>query len=84
RPDNTANLVLRLPGATFFHATEHPAHVLVVAEKPADATRLGDSLGPRYRPEGELRILRRPYEARTGHQAQLAVRRWHRVEGPGG
>jgi 4-amino-4-deoxy-L-arabinose transferase-like glycosyltransferase len=80
RADNVANVVLHWPGARFFHAEEKPARVLVVNDGVEDPAEFGVSLGASYRPDGEIRVITRPYASRTGNLAQLAVQRWRRVE----
>ena len=80
RADNVANVVLHWPGASFFKAEEKPALVLVVSDGVEGAAQFGVSLGKNYRPDGEPRVITRPYPSRTGNLAQLAVQRWRRVE----
>ncbi len=80
RPDNAANIVLNMPGATFFHPEEMPRRVLLVADDATQIESLTASLGRHYSAESEPVVLSQPYLSGTGNMAKLTVQRWQRRE----
>ena len=78
RPDNAANVALRLSNASIFDPRSPAARVLVVADTPELAIEVGHRLGSSYVPDGELRVITRPLLTGSGRTAQLAVQPWRR------
>ena len=76
RPDNAANIALRLSKASVFDPRSPATRVLVVADTPALAADVARRLGSSYVPEGEMRVIRRPFLAGGRDMVQLAVQPW--------
>ena len=81
RPENAANIAIRLPHARVFDRRAPAARVLIAADNPARAAELARRLPAGYAPEGEVQVLTHPFPCASGRRAELAVQLW-RGAGP--
>jgi DNA-binding transcriptional ArsR family regulator len=76
RPENAANVAMRLPGASVCDGRPRTFRMLVVADDSATVSELGRSLEEGYEPIGEVRILERPWRWKPDRRASLAMQLW--------
>lgn len=81
RPENAANIAIRLPSTSVFDPRSPADRVLVAADTPARAAEVGQQLGLGYVP-AELRLLRHRFPSRPYRHAELAVQGWSRAADP--
>ena len=79
RPENAANLVIRLPKTSVFDPRAPADRVIAVADTPARAAEIAQRLSRNYVPDSEVRAITAPFPSRPGRQAELAVQSWRRV-----
>ncbi len=82
RPENAANIAIRLRDGQVFDARAPASRVLVAADNPTRAAALAVRLPAGYAPEGDLRVLAHPFPSRPERRAELAVQLWRRTETP--
>lgn len=76
RPENAANLAIRVPGMVTFDREASGTRVFVVADKPEAVAALAQQLGPDYQPVSDVRIFAHPFSNRPDRQGTLAVQIW--------
>jgi 4-amino-4-deoxy-L-arabinose transferase-like glycosyltransferase len=82
RHENAANIAIRIAGLTISSGTPSALRLIVVADDPASAASLGESLGSKYEPASEIIIVEKPWRWHPNQMAQLAVQCWkQRTEG---
>ena len=79
RPENAANLVVRLPGSSVFDPQAPAERVIVAADTAARAADVAQRLSTTYVPEEEVRTLAAPFTSHPTRQAELAVQSWRRA-----
>ena len=80
RPENAANLAIRLPGGRVFDARAGSTRVLIAADNPARAAEVAQRLPAGYAPEGDLQVIAHPFGSRPEQKAELAVQFWRQGE----
>ena len=80
RPENAANIAIRLPSTAVLFDPRAPAErVLIAADNPARVAEVAQRLPAGYAPEGETRKLVHAFELRPERKAELAVQVWRRA-----
>lgn len=80
RPENAANLAIRIPEAVIFNRAEKPPKVLLVADAAQSLPQMAERLGTAYAPAGDVRVVTRPLRWRPECNVSLAVQRWKRLD----
>ena len=78
RPENAANIAIRLTNASIFdaHGTQTP--VLLLADNPEALQTARAKLGDGYGPASDLRVITQPLRWQPERQASLAAQLWKR------
>ena len=79
RPENAANIAIRLPSTAVFDPRAPAERVLIAADNPARVAEVAQRLPTGYAPKGGTRKLVHAFELRPERKAELAVQFWRRA-----
>jgi 4-amino-4-deoxy-L-arabinose transferase-like glycosyltransferase len=79
RPENAANIVIRLPSASMFDARAPADRVIIAADTPARVAELAQRLGSSYAPMADIRVVRHRFPLHEERKAELALQPFARA-----
>ena len=79
RPENAANIAIRLPDAAVFDAHAPADRVLIAADNEARVAEVAQRLPSGYAPESGVRTVAHPFASQPERRAELAMQVWRRA-----
>ena len=79
RPEDAANIAIRLPGADVFDAHAPADRILIAADNEARVAEVAQRLPSGYAPESGVRKLAHAFASQPERKAELAILVWRRA-----